>query len=87
MSAGTTSWLIWPPRSDWTGKKSFVPSSEEEFLPAVRADQKLAAQLGIRGVPFFVIGGKFGISGAQPPEVFTKALAQYEAERGDGSLA
>ena len=60
---------------------------EEEFLPGVRADQELAAQLGIRGVPFFVIGGRYGISGAQPPEVFTKALTQYEAERRADSLA
>lgn len=60
---------------------------EQEFLPGVRADQQVAAQLGIRGVPFFVIGGRYGISGAQPPEVFTKALTQYEAERGAGSLA
>lgn len=61
--------------------------NEEEFLPAVRADQEIADQLGIRGVPFFVIGGKYGISGAQPPEVFTKALGQYEADRGNGPLA
>jgi predicted DsbA family dithiol-disulfide isomerase len=60
---------------------------EEEFLPGVRADQQVAAQLGIRGVPFFLIGGRYGISGAQPPEVFTKALTQYEADRADGSLA
>ena len=54
--------------------------NEEEFLPAVRADQRVAAQLGIRGVPFFVIDGKYGISGAQPPEVFTEALTRV----GDG---
>jgi predicted DsbA family dithiol-disulfide isomerase len=52
---------------------------DEEFLPEVRADQRLAAQLGIRGVPFFVIAGKYGISGAQAPEVFTEALTQSES--------
>ncbi len=52
---------------------------DEEFLPQVRADQRLAAQLGIRGVPFFVIAGKYGISGAQAPEVFTEALTQSES--------
>ena len=58
----------------------------EEYLPQVRADQRIAAQLGITGVPFFVVGGRYGISGAQPPEVFTKALTQYEEERGARSL-
>ena len=31
---------------------------------------------GISGVPFFVIEEKYGISGAQPAEVFEGALAQ-----------
>jgi predicted DsbA family dithiol-disulfide isomerase len=69
------------------GEEVLRSLEEEEFLPEVRADQKVAAQLGIRGVPFVVIGGRFGISGAQPPEVFTEALTKYEAERADGSLA
>ena len=55
---------------------------EDEFLPAVRADQSLAAQIGIRGVPFFLIAGKYGISGAQPPEIFTEALTRSDREQG-----
>ena len=35
-----------------------------------------AAAQGIRGVPFFVFGEKYALSGAQPPEVFERALAQ-----------
>ena len=35
-----------------------------------------AAQQGIRGVPFFIFGEKYALSGAQPDEVFAKALAQ-----------
>ena len=35
-----------------------------------------AAQQGIRGVPFFVFGEKYALSGAQPAEVFEKALEQ-----------
>ena len=38
------------------------------------ADQNLAAQLGATGVPFFVFDMKFGISGAQPLEVFIQTL-------------
>lgn len=39
-----------------------------------------AAQQGIRGVPFFIFGEKYALSGAQPAEVFDKALAQIIEE-------
>jgi predicted DsbA family dithiol-disulfide isomerase len=39
-----------------------------------------AAQQGINGVPFFVFGEKYALSGAQPDEVFERALAQTIAE-------
>lgn len=48
--------------------------AEEEFLPAVHHDQQTADRLGIRGVPFFVVEGRYGVSGAQAPEVFTEVL-------------
>lgn len=35
-----------------------------------------AAQIGIRGVPFFVFNRKFAVSGAQAPDVFSSALQQ-----------
>ena len=46
----------------------------------VREDEALARELGISGVPFFVLDGKYAISGAQPAEVFTKALAMAASE-------
>ena len=46
-----------------------------EFLPAVRDDIHRAASLGIRGVPFFVFSGRYGVSGAQSPETFTRVLS------------
>ena len=39
-----------------------------------------AAQQGIRGVPFFVFGEKYALSGAQPDEVFTQALDKTISE-------
>jgi predicted DsbA family dithiol-disulfide isomerase len=39
-----------------------------------------AAAQGIRGVPFFVFGEKYALSGAQPDEVFERALAQTIGE-------
>ncbi len=52
----------------------------DEFLPAVRADQAQAREYGIQGVPFFVINNKYAISGAQPAEAFAQALARVAAE-------
>ncbi|MBA4381068.1 MAG: disulfide bond formation protein DsbA [Sideroxydans sp.] len=48
----------------------------DAYVDAVRADEARATELGISGVPFFVIDGKLGISGAQPVEVFADALNQ-----------
>lgn len=42
----------------------------------VRADEQLAARLGISGVPFFVIDGQYGLSGAQPTAQLVAALDQ-----------
>jgi predicted DsbA family dithiol-disulfide isomerase len=53
----------------------------ERFLPAVRADQAQAQAYGINGVPFFVIDGKYGVSGAQPAETFRQVLDRAWAER------
>jgi len=52
----------------------------EEYLAVVRADQRQAAEYGINGVPFFVFAEKYGVSGAQPPEVFLRALDQVATE-------
>jgi len=46
------------------------------FSGEVRADEARATELGISGVPFFLINEKLGISGAQPVETFSKALTQ-----------
>jgi len=43
---------------------------------AVRADEAEARELGIDGVPFFVFDGRLAVSGAQPAEVFSRALEQ-----------
>jgi predicted DsbA family dithiol-disulfide isomerase len=46
----------------------------DEYADAVRADIQEARKLGASGVPFFVIDGKYGISGAQPVDTFLHAL-------------
>lgn len=53
-----------------------VLSDPSAYAEAVRADEAEAARLGARGVPFFVLDRKYGVSGAQPAEVFAQALRE-----------
>jgi predicted DsbA family dithiol-disulfide isomerase len=48
---------------------------EGRYVSAVRGDIEMAQRLGISGVPFFVINGRYGVSGAQPPAMFLEAFA------------
>jgi predicted DsbA family dithiol-disulfide isomerase len=48
----------------------------DRFAEDVREDELLASRLGIQGVPFFVLDRRYGVSGAQPPEVLVQALQQ-----------
>jgi predicted DsbA family dithiol-disulfide isomerase len=52
-----------------------------KHLPAVRQDQAQARAYGIQGVPFFVIDGQYGISGAQPPAAFENVIRDVWAEK------
>jgi predicted DsbA family dithiol-disulfide isomerase len=45
-----------------------------DYSADVRADEDEAQQLGVTGVPFFVIDRKYAVSGAQSSEVFLKTL-------------
>lgn len=50
------------------------------YTEEVRAEEKRASDLGITGVPFFVFDNKYGVSGAQPTEVFTQVLEKVWSE-------
>ena len=52
-----------------------------QYLDAVRADQAQARAYGINGVPFFVIDGQYGVSGAQPPEAFENVIRDVWAKK------
>ena len=60
---------------------------EGTYADAVEADSAEAHELGATGVPFFVIDGRYGVSGAQPAEVFGQALEQAWAERRHATSA
>jgi len=45
------------------------------YTDEVLADIRQARAYGITGVPFFVFDGRYGVAGAQPPEVLGRVLA------------
>ena len=56
--------------------------NDGSFADDVLSDIQKASELGVRGVPFFVFDNKYAISGAQPGEVFEKAVRQVAKEAG-----
>lgn len=63
------------------GEEVAAMLASTRFTDEVRADEREAQQLGIRGVPFFVIDRKYGVSGAQQSTHFLGALEQAWKER------
>ncbi len=61
-------------------KVDSILKNESLYADQVRNDQKEAQQLGITGVPFFVINKKYAISGAQPIETFMQAIEKVLEE-------
>jgi predicted DsbA family dithiol-disulfide isomerase len=54
--------------------------AEQEYDDAVTTDEAMAQAIGATGVPLFVIDRRYGISGAQPPELITETLEKAWAE-------
>lgn len=46
-----------------------------------------AQQMGVTGVPCFIIDNKYAVTGAQPPEVIADALRQIVAEKRNAPVA
>ncbi len=44
------------------------------YAAEVRGDQEQARRFGINGVPFFVVDGTYGVSGAQPADLLLEVL-------------
>lgn len=54
--------------------------ADPEAAKRVKDREQEMYKLGISGVPFYIINGKYGISGAQPTEIFVKALNELQAQ-------
>jgi len=59
--------------------------NSDDYLTEVQADIARAGQIGVRGVPFFVLNDKYAISGAQPLETFVGALNKIAEDEGISS--
>jgi predicted DsbA family dithiol-disulfide isomerase len=54
--------------------------ASDEYADAVAADIAQARAYGATGVPFFVVDSKYGVSGAQPTELFAQVLDRAWSE-------
>ena len=63
---------------DANGVRAFLAS--DEGATEVREEDLQGRQSGIQGVPLFVLGRRYALSGAQPPEVFLEVLDRIAAE-------
>ena len=52
----------------------------EDGIEEIEMEEYTYQQRGVRGVPFFIINNKYGISGAQPADVFANAIRQVVSE-------
>jgi predicted DsbA family dithiol-disulfide isomerase len=59
-----------------------VVLTSDAFADDVKLDELAAQQIGVRGVPFFVFDDKYGVSGAQSPDLFLQTLEKAWAEAG-----
>jgi len=48
--------------------------NDEKYASLFNQDIQEARQLGVQGVPFFVLDREYGVSGAQPPQAFLENL-------------
>ena len=54
--------------------------TSDAYSAEVRQDEMQARSIGVRGVPFFVLNNKYGVSGAQSPGTFLEVLEQTRRE-------
>lgn len=51
----------------------------------IEAEDRMARELGITGVPFFIVERRYGLSGAQPPEVLLDVIDKALAVANDAT--
>jgi predicted DsbA family dithiol-disulfide isomerase len=59
----------------------------DEGVADVKAQETEGHRLGIRAVPYFILNGRYGMSGAQPVDVFVGAMKQIQAQQAEHAPA
>ena len=54
--------------------------ASDEYETAVRADEREAYAMGVHAVPFFVVDGKYAISGCYPTDEMARVLGKAHSE-------
>ncbi|NGZ03745.1 MAG: hypothetical protein CV090_11925 [Nitrospira sp. WS238] len=67
--------------ADRAGLKAAAFLASDDGCAEVKAEEGVGHQLGIRAVPYFVLDHAYGISGAQPVEVFVTAVQNARRHR------
>ena len=57
-------------------EKVRVMLNSSEGLLEIEAAEEMSHRRGIKGVPFYVINNTYGVSGAQPSEVFAQTIKE-----------
>jgi predicted DsbA family dithiol-disulfide isomerase len=57
--------------------------ASDEDVESVRSEIDRVQKLGVNGVPFFILAGKYGVSGAQSAEALVEAMRQAASEAAD----
>jgi|SRR5450432_270947 len=52
----------------------------DDYAREVRQDETEAHEIGVEGVPFFVLDGRYAVSGAQPVELLLQAIEKAWSE-------
>ncbi|MDH4080794.1 MAG: DsbA family oxidoreductase [Nitrospira sp.] len=67
--------------ADRAGLKAATFLESDDGCAEVKAEEVVGHKLGIRAVPYFVLDNAYGISGAQPVEVFVAAIEKVRPHR------
>ncbi len=70
----------------WTQEKVSEILNDAEVIETVKSKMTHFQNLGVTGVPFFIINNKYAISGAQPAQAIVNALRQVSQEQNPAPI-
>jgi predicted DsbA family dithiol-disulfide isomerase len=68
-------------------KEAEAAIADEDLRRRVNEEEEKARQMGVQGVPFFILNKRLAVEGAQPPEVLLEAMLEAEKEPAPSAAA